>query len=75
MKVVEYRVRPVTRWVVTRFVSDENGVSCGPIAEFDNEHHADLVVTGMRVFQTTRECEIMEQLEKDLLAKRLGEST
>lgn len=41
METIEYRVRPVTRYVVTRFQQDENGG--GGVAtkgEFDNEELA-----------------------------------
>ena len=38
MRTVEYRVRPVTRYVVTRWESDgDNYASCEPRGEFDNE--------------------------------------
>jgi len=37
---IEYKVRPVTRYVVTRYESDGQSGSCGTIGEFDNERKA-----------------------------------
>lgn len=44
-KTVEYRVRPVTRYHVTRFESEDNPsgagrVGCESLGEFDNESQA-----------------------------------
>lgn len=30
---IEYKVRPVTRWEITRYESSESGSSCGPVCE------------------------------------------
>lgn len=37
MEKIEYRVRPVTRFIVTRFEQNSNGGSCSQIGEYDNE--------------------------------------
>ncbi|GAA0235988.1 hypothetical protein LNAOJCKE_0940 [Methylorubrum aminovorans] len=37
---VEYRVRPVTRFIVTRYEEDKHGSSSEPKGEFDNEGNA-----------------------------------
>ena len=37
MKTIEYRVRPVTRYVITKFTNEEGKLSSQPIGEFDNE--------------------------------------
>lgn len=38
MRTVEYRVRPVTRYVVTRYQTDTEGAcGCEAMGEFDNE--------------------------------------
>ncbi len=37
MTTVEFRVRPVTRYVVTRYHEDERGGATDPYGEFDNE--------------------------------------
>lgn len=40
MKNVEYKVRPVTRWIITKFESEGSlGCSC-VIGEFENLAHA-----------------------------------
>lgn len=45
MKTTEYRVKPVTRYVVTEYVSDpENGAgSVGTLGEYDHEEYANKV--------------------------------
>lgn len=40
MKTIEYRVRPVTRFVVTRFESDGGMASSTSCGEFDREEAA-----------------------------------
>ncbi|MGI9502739.1 MAG: hypothetical protein ACR2RE_06760 [Geminicoccaceae bacterium] len=37
MKTVEYRVRPVTRYIVTKYEEGDNGASCGEAGEFASE--------------------------------------
>ena len=37
---IEYRVRPVTRYIVTRFVADESSQSSGVVGEFPSEQLA-----------------------------------
>lgn len=37
MKTIEYRVRPVTRFIVTKFVEEVDGQSSQPVGEFDND--------------------------------------
>jgi hypothetical protein len=45
METIEYRVRPVVRYVVTKYTSDpELGAgSCRPMGEFDHESYAEEV--------------------------------
>lgn len=43
MEKVEYRVRPVTRYIVTRYESTENSAGCDPLGEFDNADTAQAV--------------------------------
>lgn len=52
-KTVEYRVRPVTRYIVTEFISDpENGAGhCGTIGEYDNEWYAQRVKLALESHQ------------------------
>jgi hypothetical protein len=38
---IEYKVRPVTRWVVSRYEEVNRGASCGPVGEFSNRAVAD----------------------------------
>lgn len=40
MKRVEYRVRPVTRYIVTRFESADRACGSESLGEFDNESGA-----------------------------------
>jgi hypothetical protein len=43
METIEYRVRPVTRYIVTRFTNDPNGVKGGSIegrGEYENSEVA-----------------------------------
>lgn len=52
MKTIEYRVRPVTRYVVTRWYAEDhaNGCcsgGCEGLGEFDNESAAQRVMIGM----------------------------
>ena len=37
---IEYRVRPVTRYIVTRYESFPDRGSCGAMGEYDNEYIA-----------------------------------
>lgn len=37
---IEYRVRPVTRYIVTRFEESERGGSSGQLGEYDNNQVA-----------------------------------
>jgi hypothetical protein len=39
-KLVEYRVRPVTRFIVTRYEEDGRGAGSAPIGEYANEDTA-----------------------------------
>ena len=52
MKQVEYRVRPVVRYVVTRWYQDGATGGCETFGEFDNENQAELVR------QTLEYCEL-----------------
>ena len=38
---IEYKVRPVTKWVVTRFERSDKGASCGPICEVSGQASAE----------------------------------
>jgi hypothetical protein len=53
MKSVEFRVRPVTRFVLTRYSSHNDGHSCGgsleTLGEFDNEAYAREVMRVMEL--------------------------
>lgn len=40
MSQIEYRVRPVTRYIVTRYEKNEGGGSCTQKGEFQNEELA-----------------------------------
>lgn len=40
MDLIEYRVRPVTRYIVTRFESNERGQGSEAYGEFDNHDTA-----------------------------------
>lgn len=46
-KTVEYRVRPVTRYHVTRFESDGNKAGVESLGEFDNESQANKVAKAL----------------------------
>lgn len=48
MKTVEYRVRPVTRYTVTRFESDGNSAQLETIGEFGNEGYAHRVMEALK---------------------------
>lgn len=54
MKTVEFRVIPVTRYIVTRYAKSEDGASNGPIGEFDNEAYASNVVLALGDSETLR---------------------
>jgi uncharacterized protein YtpQ (UPF0354 family) len=47
MKQVEYRVRPVVRYVVTHWYDFGNTGGCGPVGEFDNEQAAERVAAAL----------------------------
>lgn len=49
MSTVEYRVRPVSRYVVTRYEDAGNVGSVETIGEFDNEQQAMRVMAAMRL--------------------------
>ena len=40
MELIEYRVRPVTRYVVTRYEEEVNGASSRVLGEYDNVYIA-----------------------------------
>jgi hypothetical protein len=66
-KTVEVRVRPVTRYVVTRYESittptGGGGSSCDTIGEFDNERNAELVANALRHREAVESA--VEQQEK-----------
>lgn len=44
---IEYRVRPVTRYVVTRFHSGERSAGCETCGEFDNMQRANTVAEAL----------------------------
>lgn len=48
MSTVEIRVRPVTRYVVTRFESSGAGASSSRLGEFDNTANADRVAMAIK---------------------------
>ncbi len=57
MRTIEYKVRPVTRYIVTKFVCDTDdrvdggsrgcGQSCTQIGEYQNGNDADLVADAL----------------------------
>lgn len=47
MATTEYRVKPVTRFIITKHVSEPNGGSCTQIGEYPNGIQADLVADGL----------------------------
>ena len=47
MTKIQYRVRPVTRYNLTRYESGENSGSCGSVAEFDNWEEANKVAKAL----------------------------
>lgn len=52
MSFVEYRVRPVTRYIVTRFHQDKNGDGSDLLGEFSNEDAATAVARAMTVSES-----------------------
>lgn len=44
---VEYKVRPVTRYIVTRYVIDGNGCASSQIGEYPNTESAELVANAL----------------------------
>jgi hypothetical protein len=48
MATTEYRVLPVTRWIITRYHATRNSVSVGPLCEFDNEAMAHQVLAALK---------------------------
>lgn len=53
MSTIEYRVRPVTRFSVTRYEETDSGESVGVMGEFDNEVLA-VNAAGAFAFQETQ---------------------
>ena len=45
----EFRVRPVTRYIVTYFERTKEATVSGLVAEFDNKSSADLVKTALEI--------------------------
>lgn len=62
MKTIEYRVRPVTRYIVTRYYSEilPNGTGCGGCesigGEFDNMEQANKVAKAMSSLEPEAVC-------------------
>lgn len=47
MPTIEYRVKPVTRYIVTKHVSEPNGASSSQVGEYPNGAQADLVADAL----------------------------
>jgi len=47
MKKIEYRVRPVTRYQITRFHQEDAGAGCETLGVFDNAGMANLVADAL----------------------------
>lgn len=65
-KTIEYRVRPVTRYIVTRFESEQvaNGLGCAgssSFGEYDNEGQANKVMQALLIQEenSRRNCRIV----------------
>ena len=70
MKKVEIRVRPVTRYVVTRYEGEvrEDGrcsAGCSSLGEFDHEYYAERVAAAVRAFEKTSECAEMDRAHSE----------
>ncbi len=50
MKIDQFNVRPVTRWVVTRFQQDGMSAGCSGCGEFDNQQQAVSVAQCMAAY-------------------------
>lgn len=50
--VVEYRVRPVVRHIVTKHVTGPNEGGCSVVAEFDNENMANVVRSSLEASES-----------------------
>lgn len=77
MKKVEIRVRPVTRYVVTRYTEEHHeagGVSAGSecLGEFSNETNAAWVAGAAKAFSGTPECEALERERYEAFLKSIG---
>jgi|GEM_PF-4746071 len=48
---IEYRVRPVTRYMVTRYATSANGVGPSTTGLFDNEAHAILAAQALAKYE------------------------
>lgn len=78
MKKVEIRVRPVTRYIVTRYEEeiDEAGrgsAGCYSLGEFDHEYYAERVAAAVRAFEQTDQCVEMDRAHMEAALKRLAE--
>lgn len=47
MKVIEFRVRPVTRYIVTKYTADLAAASVETVGEFPNEQYAEMVADAL----------------------------
>lgn len=47
MEINEFKIRPVTRYVVTHYHATENSVGCRVVAELDNEQLAQTVASAL----------------------------
>ena len=56
MDKIEYRVKPVTRYIVTKHVPGENPITL-QIGEYPNGHQADLVADAMVALDTSNRVE------------------
>lgn len=77
MKKVEIRVRPVTRYVVTRYTEDYDGEQLRGqahecLGEFSNEPHAAWVAEAAKAFAGTPECEAFELEQYEAFVKSIG---
>lgn len=62
METIEYRVRQVTRFVVTRYTESENSASLETLGEFDSERFAYEVAQAMRSApETPKRCVIVQR--------------
>lgn len=47
MAIVEYRVRPVTRFIITRYHKDDHGAASEPIGFFESAWSANMVAKAL----------------------------